>query len=313
VRQGVEKKEINELHLRFASYFSTQAKWAMALHHYIKSEAWEEAVEHLKNHGDELLQSELPEEIVEWLDGLPNHLLRTHGHLTRLRAEAYVRLGELDAAIHSYQEFLAHKQVTPADAVETARYYQELAEVHHKKGELGEALGYQRMGMSILEDDKDNLDALQAYEAIGALHQKRGSREAALRWGGRILNVAQKLRAQKRIKLLPQNRKPLGLLVAFAIGGGLWQIPPPTSLDESGMHFLASLVVRDLRSVCSSPHAAPLVDYIWHSPTRSGPGWFFPKLLVLCPWSLRTRGGGDEDRFTLSPGPSSSTPHPDEL
>jgi anion transporter len=242
VRQGVEKKEINELHLRFASYFSTQAKWAMALHHYIKSEAWEEAVEHLKNHGDELLQSELPEEIVEWLDGLPNHLLRTHGHLTRLRAEAYVRLGELDAAIHSYQEFLAHKQVTPADAVETARYYQELAEVHHKKGELGEALGYQRMGMSILEDDKDNLDALQAYEAIGALHQKRGSREAALRWGGRILNVAQKLRAQKRIKLLPQNRKPLGLLVAFAIGGGLWQIPPPTSLDESGMHFLASLV-----------------------------------------------------------------------
>ena len=239
--QKMGRKERDELHLRFASYFSSRAKWAAAIYHYIKAEAWKEALQGIEAHGNDLLESEPPKEILDWLDALPLHVARNRGHLIRLRAEAYVRLGNLDAAISSYQEFLAQKQVSVIEAMETAGYYQELAQLHHKKGEVGEALGCLRLGLSILEEGKVDMDAVQAMNSIGLLQQKRGNQEAALRWGGKALNVVQKLGAQTQTRLLPQNRKWLGLLLAFAVGWGLWQIPPPTPLDDRGMHFLAAL------------------------------------------------------------------------
>jgi anion transporter len=241
LEQGVGKEEINKLHLGYANYFSTHAKWAPALHHYIKSEAWEEAVEQLKDHGSELLQSEPPREILEWLDCLPNHLLQTDGYLTRLRAEANVRLGDLDSAIRSYKELIAQKVETEAGALEAAKNYQELAELHQKKGETGEAFGDLSLGLSMLEDSRVDLDAVEAIRSIEILQQKGGSQEAAISWGNRALNVAQRLGAQSGTRILSQNRKWLGLLLAFAIGWGLWQLPPPTPLDERGVHFLATM------------------------------------------------------------------------
>lgn len=241
LKQKMGRKDRDELHLRFGSYFSTHGKWAPAIYHYVNAEDWKEALELIKAHAEELLENEPPKEILEWLDALPLHVASTHGHLARLRAEAHVRLGNLDAAIRSYHEFLAQKQISVIEALETAGYYQELAHLHHKKGEIGEALGCLRLGLSMLEEGRVNVDAVQAMHSIGLLQQKRGLQEAALRWGGKALNVAQKLGAQSKTRLLPQNRMWLGLLLAFAVGWGLWQMPPPTPLDETGMHFLAGL------------------------------------------------------------------------
>jgi len=41
---------------------------------------------------------------------------------------------------------------------------------------------------------------------------------------------------------LSQFKKPLELVLALAIGLVIWHVPPPASLDERGMHFLATLV-----------------------------------------------------------------------
>jgi len=185
LEQGVGKEEINKLHLGYASYFSTHAKWALAIHHYIKSEAWEEAVEQLKDHGNELLQSEPPGEILEWLDGLPNDLLQTHDYLTSLRAEANVRLGDGDNA----QEAAISWENRAFD-----------------------------VALKLLEDSRVD----QAIEML----QQRG--DSAAQAGTRILS---------------QNSKWLVMLLAFAIGWGLWQLSPPAPLDESGMHFLATMAV----------------------------------------------------------------------
>ncbi len=237
LERSIGRKERDELHLRFGFYFSTHAKLGSALHHYIKSEAWEEALELIRVHGDHLLENESPEEILGWLGALPHDLARTQGDLARLRADAYVRLGDLDAAIRTYREFLARKQ----GSIDTARYYQELAELHHKKGEIGEALGCLRLGASMVEEGRGDTDAVEAIRSIEALQQNRGSQDGALRWGGRALSLSRKLAAQARTTALPGNRKWLGLLLALAVGWGLWQMPPPTPLDERGMHFLASL------------------------------------------------------------------------
>jgi len=240
LEQQMGRKERDELHLRFASYFSRGAKWPPAIYHYIKAEAWKEALELIKAHGDALLESEPPKEILEWLDGLPRHVEPADGRLARLRAEAHVRLGDLDAAIRSYQEFLSRKRVSVQEAVETTGYYQELAGLHQKKGEIGEALGCLRLGLSILEQSMD-IDAVQAIQSIGLLQQKRGSQEAALKSGRTALDVARKLGARTRGAFLPVEKKWLGLLFAFAVGGWLWQMSPPALLDEKDLHFLASL------------------------------------------------------------------------
>ncbi len=240
-QQRMGREESNQLHLRFAAYFSGRVKWAPAIYHYIKAEAWQEALQGIEAHGDDLLESEPPKEILEWLDALPPHIIRARGFVARLRADAHVRLGDLEAGIRSYHEFLAQKQVSVIEALETAGYYHELAQLHHKKGEIGEALGCLRLGLSILEEGKINTDAAQTMHAIGLLQQTSGLQEAAILWGGRALEVAKKLGAQTKTRFLPQNRKWLGLLLAFAMGWGLWQIPPPTPLDDNGMHFLAGL------------------------------------------------------------------------
>lgn len=240
--ERVERKERSELHLLFATYFSNHAKWAPAVYHYIRAEAWKEAAENLQAHGDKLLNSEPPKEILEWFNALPADVVRAYGNLLRLRAEAHVRLGDTNAAIRNYQEFLFQKQASVTEALDTARYYQELAELHRKKGDVSQALGCLRLGLNVMEEGSVGTEPVQAIHSIGVLQQKRGSHEAALRWGERTLDVARKLRAETATRIQGRNRKWWGLVLALAAGIGIWHMPPPPALDERGVHFLASLV-----------------------------------------------------------------------
>ncbi len=241
--QKIGRKERDALHLRFASYLSNHAKWAAAIYHYVKAEAWKEAIEQIEAHGDELLESESPREILDWLDGLPLRVVSGRGHIAGLRAKAYVKIGDLEKAIKCYQEFLTQKQATVVETLETAGYYQELARLYHKKGETGEALGCLRLGLGILEEGSVNTDVVQAIRSIGALQQKGGFPEAAFRWGEKALKSVSQLGTQAGLALLPRDKKWLGLILAFAVAWGLWQMPPLPPLNQRGMHFLATLTV----------------------------------------------------------------------
>ena len=240
------RRERDEVHLRLGAYFSAQGEWAPAVYHYVQAETWKPALELIEKRAQELLEKAPPKEILEWLDAFPLHIAGAHGYLARLRAEAHVRLGNLDAAISSYQEFLAQRQVSVIESLETAGYYQELAQLHYRKGKVGEALGCLRLGMSILEEGKVDMEAVQAMHSVGLLQQRRGLQEAALRWGGKAFNIVQKLGAHAQTGLLPRNKKWLGLFLALAMAGALWQMPPPSPLDERGMHFLATLAAAAL-------------------------------------------------------------------
>ncbi len=236
------KQARDELHLRFASYFSTHAQWAPAIHHYIQAEAWEKAFEHLQAHANALLESEPPKDILKSLEALPPQAVHSHGYLARLRVGACVRLGDLDGAIRTYHEFLAHKQVTAAEGGETSEYYQELVDLYQKKGETAEALGSLRLALGMLEEGRTETQAIRAIQSIGVLQQKGGSQESALHWGERALTVARKLGAQTRGGVVQQKRRQwLGVFLAVALASGLWQMSPSPPLDERGVHFLATL------------------------------------------------------------------------
>ena len=242
LEQKLPRQQRDELHLQLASYFSRHEKWGPATYHFLKAEAWKEALQLLETHGDELLESEAPKDLLELLDALPLQLARAHGPLARLRAEAHVRLGDLDAAVHSYQEFLAQKEVTSTESLETARCYRELAELHRRKGEVGEALGCLRLGLTALTEDRVNTDVLEAMQSIGLLQQRKGLPEAAVRWSEKTIQLVQRLQTVKgAAKGFLKDKKWLGSLLAFAFGWTIWNLPPPEPLDANGMHFLATL------------------------------------------------------------------------
>jgi CRP-like cAMP-binding protein len=136
LKQTVGKEQRCALHRRLASYFSNRARWADAIDQFAKAEAWDEALELIKTHGEALFERESPEEILSSLEALPDQVCRRHGYVAQLRAEAYTRLGDIDSAIRSYQTFLADK---PLSTTEVAQCYQKLAELHQQKGEIGEA------------------------------------------------------------------------------------------------------------------------------------------------------------------------------
>ncbi len=264
--ERLARHERMALHLRFAQFYSDHGRWAPAIHHSLQGEGWSEALRLLEAHKDRLLERESPERVLEWLNTLRPHGADALGPLVRLRAEVLVRLGYVDAAIRSYQEFLARTLDSGTADPESVACCEELAKLHQVRGESGEARGYLRLGMSLLEDARGSVEAAQVLRSVERLQQRKGSAGAALRWGERALHVAEKLGAQSRSGILPRGGKGWVLLLALAAGAALWQLPPPAPLDASGMHFLASLAVAVILwgfNVFDDHVVAILLLFVW--------------------------------------------------
>ncbi|MGB7948917.1 MAG: cyclic nucleotide-binding domain-containing protein, partial [Candidatus Binatia bacterium] len=237
LKQTAPTEQSRELHRRIASYFAKQARWADAIHHFAKAEAWDEALELIKTHGEALLERESPKEILSLLETLPDRVCRQHSYVAELQAEAYNRLGDIDSAIRSYQTFLVDKPIAETETVEISKCYQKLANLHQKKGEIGEAIGCLRVTEDML--GKRNLEAVAAMDSIQALEQKRGLQDRAFQSGRRAVSVTRNL--TRVPSLLKGKQNWTGAFLAILAGLVIWHIPPPPPLDERGMHFLATL------------------------------------------------------------------------
>jgi len=238
-KQIVPEARRKRLHGDFAAYFSRQGRWLLAIDHFNKAEDWQAALKLIKSHGEALIDNEAPQVLLAVLAALPATVIDPHGYLARLRGQVNARLGDLEGAIASYQMFLGHKQASVGEAIEATRYYQELAELHRRKGELGEALGCLQMGATMVEGGDGDLDAVEALRSIGHLQQMRGTGHEAVSWGARALNVSEKLRSAKATSLFGLNKKAVGVTLAIVIATVVWHLPPQAPLDERGVHFLA--------------------------------------------------------------------------
>jgi len=230
-----------EIHLRFAAGFAERRKWGEAVEHFIKAEAWAEALKMLEEHGDTLLASEPAEELLKSLDALQPHMGQLSGQLTRLRAEAFIRIGNLDAAIDGYDAFLAQKRSSVTESLDMAQHYRQLANLHHENGDVGEAFSCLQAGLTTLESGTSDTEAMQAIQAIGALQRTRGRQEDAFEWGSRAINIAAELAKQAKSGWLNRNSHVLGLLFAAGVGWSIWQLPPSEILNEHAIQFLGCL------------------------------------------------------------------------
>ena len=237
LKQTLAREQIRELHRRVAAYCAKRARWADAIQHYAKAEAWDEALELIKTHKETLLERESPREILSLLEALPDQVCGRYGYVAELRAEAYNRLGDIDSAIRSYQTLLAGKPIAEAESVEISKCYQKLADLHQKRGEIGEAIGCLRLTEEML--GKRNLEAVAAMDSIQALEQKGGLQDGAFQWGRRAVSVTCNL--TRVPSFLKAKQKWTGAFLAIFAGLVVWHIPPPPPLDEHGMHFLATL------------------------------------------------------------------------
>jgi len=242
ITQRLLKDEIADLHQRFASYFMSQSRWLLAISHYREIERWDEAIGLIKSHSEELLGSEPVKNFLSLLEAIPDRLARADGALTRTKAQAYQKLGDLDGAVVAYQDYLAQKPHAGTDPVHIAQYYQELADLHQKRGDMGEALGCLRMTATLLENGKGNLQLVEAMASVEALQERSGHQQDALNWSSRALFIAAKLKPRFGGEFLSSGHKEwLGPLIALGFGLVIWHMSPPPPLDERGIHFLATL------------------------------------------------------------------------
>jgi anion transporter len=238
-KQTVPEDRRKRLHSDFAAYFSRQGQWLLAIDHFNHAEEWQAALKLFESHGEALLDSEAPQTLLAVLDALPATVADPHGYLARLRGQVNARLGNLEGAIESYQAFLGHKQLSAGETIDVAQYYQELAELHRRNGELGEALGCLQMGATLVEGGNGDFDAVEALRSVENLQQRRGAGQEAVSWGSRAFNVAEKLRTARAKRLFGFNKKAVGLTLAIVIATVVWYLPPQAPLDEKGVHFLA--------------------------------------------------------------------------
>lgn len=241
LHQTVGVQERAQLHLGFAAYFSTRAKWLAAIEHYIKAERSDRASELIQAHGVDLLETESPADILAVIKAAPPSVTRSHGPIAQFEAGAHVRVGDLDSAIRSYQRFLSQRQLSTTEIVEVAHYYQKLAELHQQKGEIGQAIGCLRLTATMIDEGKWNLEAVQAMQSIEALQQRSGMQEGALTWSHKALSLAAKLRRHRESRPGLKKQKGFAFLLALAVGWFVWQMPPQPPLDVQGMRFLATL------------------------------------------------------------------------
>jgi len=239
LKQTVPEEHRKRLHCDFAAYFSRQGQWLLAIDHFSKAEEWQAALKLLESYGETLLDSEAPQTLLAVLDALPATMADPHGYLARLRGQVNARLGNLEGAIDSYRAFLGHKQLAAGETIDVAQYYQELAELYRRNGELGEALGCLQMGATLVEGGNGDFDAVEALRSVENLQQRRGAGQEAVSWGSRALRVAEKLRTAKAKRLFGFNKKAIGLTLATIIATVVWYLPPQAPLDEKGVQFLA--------------------------------------------------------------------------
>jgi anion transporter len=229
-----------ELCHRFAAAFSARGQWVSAIEQWIQAGAWDEVLREVTARREALHGSVPAAEILRWLGVIQPHLPDAAGDLTRLRADALVRLDRVDEAIGCYEAFLA-RGGTPAEAAEDlGGYYEELAGLYQRQGREEDALAALRQGFAALAGTRRDWDAVQAMEPALAL-SRAGPSAQAFRWTRQVFQALQGVDVRARVRAFPGYSRWLVLGLGLAVGAALWRVPPSTALDRNAIGLLASL------------------------------------------------------------------------
>ena len=233
-------EEKRALHLRCAVYFRDKGQWLEALPHFIHGEDWQEAFQILSDQSEYLLAHGSPEEVLNWADLVAQRFPGAQEELQELRAESFVKLGQIGAAIQCYEDLVTQEQGNHRS--EAARHYESLAALYQMSGKQQKALYYLNQALTLMGDDSASGASIQHVQTISHLHQDRGANETALRWAQGGVKVARQLESSSRKPWLVRFSKPLALAGALGVAVGIWHGPATQNLAPNEIHFLAALV-----------------------------------------------------------------------
>lgn len=178
---------------KIARFYEHKGNWGVALEYYEKCHRWKDCLRILSSVGEELVATGRWESLARWTDAIPPEHLTHDPRLLVWRAQAAMRLGEMDKALslssQAWEEFslkgitsgMAHASLVRASALRLA-------------GQSKPALKDVQMALKLLKGEESHLRLVaEARRQLGALLYEDGQFEKAAREWKRSLAFFTKL------------------------------------------------------------------------------------------------------------------------
>jgi ATP/maltotriose-dependent transcriptional regulator MalT/DNA-binding SARP family transcriptional activator len=109
-RLAADKGRYTRLNLLAATAYKERGSFDRAVEHYQKANAWDQCISVLSNWSEHLAKAGRWESLARWVDAIPHDSLKSVPQLMVWRAQAAIRLGQMDHALALSSEALAECQ-----------------------------------------------------------------------------------------------------------------------------------------------------------------------------------------------------------
>jgi anion transporter len=226
----------NQVHGELAEQFEKLGRWQNAIHHSLAAENWSTAVTLLSRHKQSLLDSSA-HAVKEAVEQLPRDQVDLG--LMHMKAEALVRLGEIEAAVAYCTEALLDSAKTPRETATATRLHHAVSSLA-RKGDHPQALNLLRNALELRQQD--------AVSDLASLDEKFDTAGAAapLRQNQTAFTGTNTTGASKYILCVPDKSdlsRWAGALLGIAVWSYLWFASPDIGLEPIATKQLAFLAL----------------------------------------------------------------------
>jgi anion transporter len=225
-----------QLHGELAEQLEKLGRWQNAIHHSLAAENWSTAVTLLSRHKQSLLDSSA-HAVKEAVEQLPRDQV-DHG-LMHMKAEALVRLGEIETAVAYCTEALLDSAKTPRETATATRLHHAVSSLA-RKGDHAQALNLLRNALELRQQD--------AVSDLASLDEKFDTAGVAapLRQHQTAFTGTNTTGASKYFLCVPDKSdlsRWTGALLGIAVWSYLWFASPDIGLEPIATKQLAFLAL----------------------------------------------------------------------
>jgi len=144
--------EVVGLHIHAASYFETTEQWPEAIHHYLRAGLQRQAARLIAKYGEEVVSGGRLGLVDEWLQQLPNEMIKQNARLSLLFGEACGIRGEWERALEALQrarDYFSRKGDRRLEALACLK----LSSVYSNYGDAERAAEVAEAGVALVPTD----------------------------------------------------------------------------------------------------------------------------------------------------------------
>ncbi|MBI1891780.1 MAG: transcriptional regulator [Burkholderiales bacterium] len=248
--------EVCVRHVAAADYFSAGGDYEQAIHHYLGSDAWEQAADAVGQAGEKVLAVGRMDTLETWLRALPPELIATRPRLQILEGDLCRLRGHLDAALERYRaaEQLWRRQIDEAGVSDALRSQ---ALVYLDSGVQAQALLEQALELAERHASPEQKLRLLEMLAENTLNMGQPAQAEALRAKAHALNPSLQIEDRLSVRILLRSGR---VHDARRILQAWWQQERQAAaggqLHAPAAHRETALLLAFIHSVMGEPDAA---------------------------------------------------------